>query len=114
MPPVCQPIYRVKFEMNFQNTGPAVPGAKSEPKHEPAHLHCEYGTKVFKLFLDTWTTLPEKIQGKKGETKSVKHALEDLKPYREELLQMWKTKKVYKLNVHTTRKRADILERIIK
>ena len=114
MPPVCQPLYRVTFEMNFQSSGQQVPGAKSEYKYEPPHLHCKHGTKIFKLFLKTWKTKPPKIYGKKGETKAIKHALDDLEPYQVELLQMWETKKVYKLDVHTTRKRAELLESMIK
>lgn len=108
MPQICK-IYRVKFEMNFQTTGQAVPGARSEYKHEPPHLHCEHGKHIFKLFLKEWKTEPAKIYGKKGESKSIKYALKDLEPYQEELLQMWKNKKVYSLDVKTTRKRAFVM-----
>ena len=101
-------LYGVLIKMNPRSTGQSVPGARND--NEEPHIHLFFGKSVIKLYLKTWKY--KVIQGK--EQQEILSAIEDIKPYQEELINMWNTQNFYIIKVPGKKKRSNIVENIKK
>lgn len=101
-------LYGVLIQMNPRSTGQSVPGARND--NEEPHIHLFFGKSIIKLYLKTWTY--KVIQGK--EQQEILSAIEDVKEYQDEILDMWDTQKFHIINIPGKKKRSSTQINIVK
>lgn len=94
-------LYGVLIKMNPRSTGESVPGARND--NEEPHIHLFFGKSIIKLYLKSW--IYKVVQGR--EQQEILSAIEDIKPYQEELIDMWNTQKFHIIQVPSKKKRSD-------